>query len=84
MKIFSKLPRELIYTILKYSDDILTNSAKAVNTYIQWYVTFLKSHEKEKISFKEYYFKKLKRLDKDLLISLVNYKIIRKKRNYYR
>jgi len=84
MKIFSKLPRELIYTILKYSDDILTNSAKAVNTYIQWYVTFLKSHEKEKISFKEYYFTKLKRLDKDLLISLVNYKIIRKKRNYYR
>ena len=84
MKIFSKLPRELIYIILKYSDDILTNSAKAVNTYIQWYVTFLKSHEKEKISFKEYYFTKLKRLDKDLLISLVNYKIIRKKRNYYR
>ena len=83
MNIFANLPIELKYKIMRYA--IITNSAKSVNTYINWYQTFLKNHEKDKkISFKEYYFTKLKRLDKDLFIRLINYKIIRKKRNYYR
>jgi len=83
MNIFAELPIELRYKIMRYA--IITNSAKAVNTYIKWYQIFLKNHEKDKkISFKEYYFTKLKRLDKDLFIKLINYKLVRKKRNYYR
>jgi len=80
MNVFSNLPIELKYKIMRYA--IITNSAKALNTYLKWYQKFLRTHDK--ISFKEYYFTKLKRLDKDLLIRLINYKVIRKKRIYYR
>jgi hypothetical protein len=83
MNIFANLPIELKYKIMRYA--IITNSAKAVNIYINWYQNFLKNHETyKKISFKDYYFTKLKRLDTDLFLKLINYKVIRKKRIYYR
>ena len=76
MNIFSKLPEDVKYKIISYV--ITTNSAKALKTYICWYINFVKFRDNQEISFKDFYFTKLKRLDKDLFISLVNYKITRK------
>jgi len=82
MNIFFKLPEDVKYKIISYV--ITTESAKALKTYIGWYINFVKNHDNQEISFKDFYFTKLKRLDKDLFIKLINYKLVRKKRNYYR
>ena len=82
MNIFSKLPEDVKYKIMTYV--IITNSAKALKTCIGWYINFVKFHNNQEISFKDFYFTKLKRLDKDLILSLINYKISRKNRYYYR
>jgi hypothetical protein len=74
--IFIKLPEDMKYLIYKFA--LITQSSIALKTYLGWYNNFLKWNV-EKISFKQYFFTKLKRLDKDLLIRIINYKLIKTK-----
>ena len=77
--IFVNLPEDVKYLIYKYS--ITTPSSTALKTYLGWYKNYLRWGKK--LSFKNYYFTKLKRLDKDIFLSLVNYKVVKKKNEYY-
>jgi len=73
---FRNLPDEIKYKIFEFS--ICTPSAVALKTYLKWYESFLNWNNN--ITFKNYYFTKLKHLDSDLFLTLINYKIARKRR----
>lgn len=74
--IFAKLPEEIQCIIFQYA--IITPSASAIKIYLGWYKGFL-SWKKDPNCFITYYFYYLKPLDKDLLLSLINYKIPKKR-----
>ena len=74
---FSNLPDDIKFKIYEYS--ICTQSAVALKTYLKWYESFLNWNNNH-LSFKNYYFTKLKHLDSDLFLTMINYKISRKKR----
>lgn len=76
--IFVNLPEDVKYLIYKFS--ITTPSSTAVKTYLGWYTNYLKWGKE--LSFKKFYFTKLKRLDKDLLLKLINYKVVKKTNRY--
>lgn len=81
LSIFSKLPDVVKYNILSYV--IYTPSSIALKTYLGWYSHFLKyNKEKENMTFKIYFFSKLKRIERDLLIRLINYKLVKKQNTY--
>jgi hypothetical protein len=75
---FANLPEDVKYRIYEFS--IYTPSAVALKTYLKWYESFLNWNNNNQISFKNYYFTKLKHLDSDLFLTLINYKIARKRR----
>ena len=75
---FTNLPEEIKYKIYEFC--IYTPSAIALKTYLKWYESFLNWNNN--ISFKNYYFTKLKKLDSDLFLTLINYKIPKKKKFY--
>lgn len=73
---FTNLPEEIKYKIYEFC--ICTPSAIALKTYLKWYQSFLNWNNN--ITFKNYYFTKLKRLNSDLFLTLINYKITKKRR----
>ena len=76
--IFKKLPEEIKNIIFQYA--VITPSASSIKIYLGWYNNFL-NWKKEPNCFHTYIFYYLKPLDKDLFLSIINYKI--PKKNYF-
>jgi hypothetical protein len=77
--LFIQLPDDIKRIIFKYV--LITPSARAVKEYIGWYKNYL-NWNKEPKCFINYCLKYLKPLDRDIFLSLINYKISKKSFNY--
>ena len=73
--IFTKLPEDIKRIIFQYA--MISPSARAVKEYIGWYKNYL-NWNKEPKCFINYCLKYLKPLDRDIYLSLINYKIYNK------
>ena len=83
MNIYSKLPDDIKYKIMKYV--IITPSAKSIKPYLGWYKNYLKFDKNKQLTFIKYYFTKLYNVyegDRDLFISVINYKLVKKTNSY--
>lgn len=76
--IFFQLPDDVKRIVFLYA--MVTPSARAIKIYLGWYNNFL-TWKKEPNCFSTYIFYYLKPLDRDLFLSLINYKIIKKLKN---
>jgi hypothetical protein len=78
--IFTQLPDDIKRIVFLYA--MITPSARAIKVYLGWYNNYL-TWKKEPNCFNTYIFYYLKPLDRDLFLSLINYKIINKKFKCY-